>query len=294
MQNYNSEFKKVKGSRYVEYYKSKGLITLEVDLEDGGLPITVECNQVHLSILDLFTAEKNGKKIGSLNSNDISRKTGIPKNILPKYLNFWKQNYILKEASNNSHYQLALDEISKKHREKLRISKLQMMEEDNMSEDGQSRSSLSQASSSDIDDIEVIGMDYDEMGLNYEIIRGDEALSKSSRKNKDKSNRSGSSSMIKPKKPKKPTPTWQKAFEQYWNYTKNTIKTGPKRQLTLDQIHKKLIVFSKMEPDSDEDEYGLVDVSVLASKKKLKTFLNTKIKDGEVVNLDEEWYSVVG
>lgn len=259
------------GSRYVEYYKSKGVLTVEIDLEDGSEPITITCSQPCLSILDIFQKDVTLTDTPvSISFQEISLKTKIPKPFLPKFLNFWKQNYILKEE--NGMFLLATDAYSKKCREKIKFT--QNLDDKMCSEDEELDPNQAQNTSVETEDSLV--------GENYEVeIIGNGGIRDLNEEDMTGAGMAGNDNE-----------DWVKAYDSYFNFVKNAIKSAPKKQMNLEAIHKKLVVFSKLEPDSDEDEDEIIDVSVLGNKKKLKMYLARKVKTEELACVDDEFYSV--
>ena len=304
MSKFNQDFKKVKGSRYVDYFKSKGFSEIEIDFEDGSEPLTIECDQICLSVLDVFAETKQTNP--NFTIQEISNLSNIPKNHLTKYLQFWKQHFVIAETKSNDDliYGLATDAYSRACREKLgkvlKARKSSQQEKDNSDEnmsdeaDAVGTNEAVEASSKGdtaaaVDDFQIndlhLGLGYGDMGLAFGMdLNGSLGpVSSSSKANQNKNKNSDLESRV-------PEEPWTKPFHQYWKYIQNSIKAAPKKCLTLEQIHKKLAIFSKMEPDSDEDEEEGVDLSFLGDRKKLKVFLGRKVKVGEIGVVEDDCY----
>ena len=85
---------------------------------------------------------------------------------------------------------------------------------------------------------------------------------------------------------------WIKPFEMYWKTICNFIRIK-KNQASVDEIHAKISIYAQLEPDSDDSEDEGLDVSVLANKKKLKMFLGRKIRENQLIHVDDDKYSLV-
>jgi len=237
LEKFNQNFKKVKGNRYLQFYHHLSTITIDLDLEDGNGEFQITCEQPALTVLDLFCQKS------SWNLVDLVDQSKMPRINVQKYLNFWKQKYVILSPSKNKHL-LAMDERSIAQRKQIYFMNMEM-----------------QTSTNSLD-----SYDY----------------------NKELSMDINNSSLHEPTNSK---PDWEKAFDQYWNLMKNIIM--PMGKASIELLHKRLAVFARIEPDSDESEEDEIDSSVLADKKKLKLYLAKKIKENMLVLVDEDKYALV-
>ena len=237
LENFNQNFKKVKGNRYLQFYHHLSTITIDLDLEDGNGEFKINCEQPALSVLDLFCKKSSWTLV------DLVTELKMPRTSVQKYLNFWKQKCVILSPSKNKHL-LAMDQSSIAHRKQMYFMNMEM-----------------QTSMNSID-----SYDY----------------------NKELSMDINNSSLQEATNSK---PDWEKAFDQYWNLMKNIIM--PMGKASIDLLHKRLGVFARIEPDSDESEEDEIDSSVLADKKKLKLYLAKKIKENLLVLVDEDKYALV-
>lgn len=249
MDGFNQSYQENKGSRSVQYWKALGFVELEVDMEDGSATISVVCDQPCLSVLDAFSEKDNWSVV------DLAEQLKMPKSLAQRHVNFWKQKYVLAEGNSSNGirgtYQLALDEHSRKCRNKMAL--------------------LEQADRDPDDSLgndDTATFEVDSGDLEQKILDGQETGGGTTQANTD----------------------WIKVFDMYWTYMQNNIRSN--KESSVDWLHKKLAIFARLEPDSDCEDEDALDVSLLGNKKKLKMYLQKKVREDQLVQVGDERYAL--
>ena len=76
----------------------------------------------------------------------------------------------------------------------------------------------------------------------------------------------------------------------HWTYMQNNIRSN--KESSVDWLHKKLAIFARLEPDSDCEDEDALDVSLLGNKKKLKMYLQKKVREDQLVQVGDERYAL--
>ena len=275
MESYDKMYQNNKGSRFVEYYKTRGFCKVEIDMEmSDEPPFVIECDPISITVLDFISNHESScsstnqrkpstRKSMQNNSNTENKyinysefsKLNLPKKYLEQSLNFWKANFIIKEDANHK-YKLANDEASRIQRQKLKFSK-----------ENQQQNSNNETGSTNLNQIEILN---------------DDSSTKKSKNGCDAEDNAVLDN----------NEEWMKSYNQYWNYMKMQMRVAPKQRLSLEILHTKLSVFANLGQDSDGDEQLDSDLSVLGDKRKLKLFMGKKLKAGEIFVIDGDMYTL--